>query len=162
MDCVTSPRKHQLPITTLLTLQGPSSSSNLSLGLMHAFYHSFIPDTIRTWNNLPDYIVCAPSLNSFSNFLKFFFNQLIFAMSFVDCFCIFQYLFFTQLRVNCNCYSSVHLTISLLLFMYPLLCINFHRTKKKHKLSLVSTKLSLHHNCYVCSNIHTFASSNWI
>ena len=50
-----------------LMLQQPFSRTN-------AFYHSFLPDTIRTWNNLPEYIVCAPSLNSFSNFLKPFFN----------------------------------------------------------------------------------------
>ena len=50
-----------------LILQQPFSRTN-------AFYHSFIPDTIRTWNNLPEYVVCAPSLNSFTNFLKPFFN----------------------------------------------------------------------------------------
>ena len=29
------------------------------------FYHSFIPSAVRTWNNLPEYIVCAPNYTSF-------------------------------------------------------------------------------------------------
>ena len=106
----------------------------------NAFYHSFIPDTIRTWDNLPENIVCMCSKSELLQ-LHPFFNQLIFAMCLlliVFVFYCFQYLFFTQLRVNCNCYSRVHLTISLLLFVYPLLCINFRRKKKRqlHELAL--------------------------
>ena len=34
------------------------------------FYHSFIPDTIRIWNTLPEHVVYSPSFVSFSNSLK--------------------------------------------------------------------------------------------
>jgi len=37
------------------------------------FYHSFIPSAVRTWNNLPEYIVCAPNYTSFRTPLRCFF-----------------------------------------------------------------------------------------
>jgi len=35
--------------------------------------HSFIPSVVRTWNNLPEYIVCAPNYSSFRTPLRCFF-----------------------------------------------------------------------------------------
>ena len=37
------------------------------------FYHSFIPSAVRTWNNLPEYIVGAPKYASFRTPLRCFF-----------------------------------------------------------------------------------------
>ena len=62
-------------------LQQPFSRTN-------SFYHSFIPDTIRVWNNLPEYALCNPSFSSFHNSIKCFF-QLAIALALLPyCFCL--------------------------------------------------------------------------
>lgn len=38
---------------------------------INSYYHSFLPHSIRIWNSLPEILVTAPDLNSFSNRLQF-------------------------------------------------------------------------------------------
>jgi hypothetical protein len=67
------PSEIVVPATTLthssrsLILQQPFSRTN-------SFFHSFVPDSVHTWNMLPESTVCAPTLSLFKTSLQCFFN----------------------------------------------------------------------------------------
>ena len=51
--------------TRSLMLQQPFTRTN-------SLFHSFVPESIRKWNNLPNYVVQSPNLNSFKSSLRVF------------------------------------------------------------------------------------------
>ena len=63
---IVSPNTDLTHSTRSFILQQPFSRTN-------SFYHSYIPDSVRIWNNLPEDIVCASNFSSFSKSLKGFF-----------------------------------------------------------------------------------------
>ena len=63
---IVSPTTDLTHSTRSFILRQPFSQTN-------SFYHSYIPDSVRIWNNLPEDIVCASNFSSFSKSLKCFF-----------------------------------------------------------------------------------------
>ena len=59
-----------------------------SFSRMNHFYHSFIPSAVRTWNNLPEYIVCAPNYTSFRTPLRCFSASYSICYVICVCFCL--------------------------------------------------------------------------
>ena len=60
-----------VPRTTILHLSRPYT---LQQPFAHtaSYLYSFIPDSIRRWNYLPEDVVCTPTLAKFNNSLRLF------------------------------------------------------------------------------------------